>query len=268
MQNTAGVFFTLRRQVAALMLTRDVDKVIASFLNKMQLLSARFGPQLPAFSCQCLCLCHLQKPPVLLQNGLVLSAASPRGRFCWVLTASCGRLLPLSLSRETFGALVTSMLGSSCIDWQLEVHLSFFFFGCFLMTKMPQMTYLHIQRSLRVTPQKQTCDDSLLLTWGVTCGSLEFFCSIQLCIHMPVKGFYRQPACLLFCVCACCLIGSAELLRGQQSPVPGGVLWAGTRSWASQQEPCPGLPALLSLLLSRSTQAFLAPPSASREPVC
>lgn len=144
----------------------------------------------------------------------------------------------------------------------------FFFFGCFLMTKMPQMTYLHIQRSLRVTPQKQTCDDSLLLTWGVTCGSLEFFCSIQLCIHMPVKGFYRQPACLLFCVCACCLIGSAELLRGQQSPVPGGVLWAGTRSWASQQEPCPGLPALLSLLLSRSTQAFLAPPSASREPAC
>lgn len=100
-----------------------------SFLpEQMQLLSARFGPQLPAFSCQCLCLCHLQKPPVLLQNGLVLSAASPRGRFCWVLTASCGRLLPLSLSRETFGALVTSMLGSSCIDWQLEVHLSFFFF--------------------------------------------------------------------------------------------------------------------------------------------
>lgn len=100
-----------------------------SFLpEQMQLLGARFGPQLPAFSCQCLCLCHLQKPPVLLQNGLVLSAASPRGRFCWVLTASCGRLLPLSLSRETFGALVTSMLGSSCIDWQLEVHLSFFFF--------------------------------------------------------------------------------------------------------------------------------------------
>lgn len=98
-----------------------------SFLpEQMQLLGARFGPQLPAFSCQCLCLCHLQKPLVLLQNGLVLSAASPRGWFCWVLTASCGRLLPLSLSRETFGVLVTSVLGSSRIGWQLEVHLSFF----------------------------------------------------------------------------------------------------------------------------------------------
>lgn len=75
------------------------------------------------------------------------------------------------------------------------------------MTKMPQM---HIQRSLRVTPYKQTCADSLLLTWDITCGSPEFFCSIQLCIHMLVKGFYRQPACLLLCVCACCLSGSAE----------------------------------------------------------
>lgn len=74
---------------------------------------------------------------------------------------------------------------------------------------------------------------------------------------MLVKGFYRQPACLLLCVCACCLSGFAELLGGQQCP--GEVLWAGTRSWASQQEPCPGLPALLRLLLSRSTQAFLAP---------
>lgn len=84
---------------------------------------------------------------------------------------------------------------------------SFFLFGHFLMTKMPQM---HIQRSLRVTPYKQTCADSLLLTWAITWGSPEFFCSIQLCIHMLVKGFYRQPACLLLCVCACCLSGSAE----------------------------------------------------------
>lgn len=68
------------------------------------------------------------------------------------------------------------------------------------MTKMPQMTYLHIQRSLRVTPYKQPCADSLLLTWDITYGSPEFFCSIQLCIRMLVKGFYRQPACLL-CVC-------------------------------------------------------------------
>lgn len=30
------------------------------------------------------------------------------------------------------------------------MHL-FFFFGHFLMTKMPQITYLHMQRSLRVT---------------------------------------------------------------------------------------------------------------------
>lgn len=34
MQNAVDVFFTLRRQVAALMLMRDVDKVIASFLSK------------------------------------------------------------------------------------------------------------------------------------------------------------------------------------------------------------------------------------------